>query len=143
VGTNDWTYVTLVFDSGDRKEVELGTRLGHNYSTATGTAWFDDLVLLEFPRGDSASGAEGRKGEKGDADQFGDASPAPTRETQKQAHFVQPIAPASSGHRLRLQWGKETPTKTKPDMKRLHIHDWLEAHVLRREAEEKLQPGRE
>ncbi|MBI3466158.1 MAG: protein kinase [Planctomycetes bacterium] len=49
VGTFDWTYVTLVFYTGDRNSVELGPRLGHHSSTATGTAWFDDLVLLELP----------------------------------------------------------------------------------------------
>jgi hypothetical protein len=49
IGTNDWTYLTLLFDSGDRTEVELGSRLGHHGSLASGTAWFDDLVLLELP----------------------------------------------------------------------------------------------
>jgi hypothetical protein len=49
VGTHGWTYVTQVFDSGARKEIELGCRLGHSMSTATGTAWFDDLVLVEIP----------------------------------------------------------------------------------------------
>jgi hypothetical protein len=48
-GTNDWTYVALVFNSGDRKEVEVGPRLGHHGSVASGTAWFDDLVLIELP----------------------------------------------------------------------------------------------
>jgi hypothetical protein len=49
VGTHGWTYVTVVFDSGARKEIELGCRLGYSMSTATGTAWFDDLVLVEIP----------------------------------------------------------------------------------------------
>ena len=48
VGTEDWTYATLLFNSGDRTEVELGPRLGHNGSTCTGTAWFDDLCLIEI-----------------------------------------------------------------------------------------------
>lgn len=49
VGTNDWTYATLVFSSGERKEIEVGGRLGHHGSVALGTAWFDDLVLIELP----------------------------------------------------------------------------------------------
>jgi WD40 repeat protein len=48
VGTNDWEYVWLVFDTRDRKEIEVGARLGHNGSVAKGTAWFDDMVLLEL-----------------------------------------------------------------------------------------------
>jgi len=54
LGTKDWTYLTLVFDSGTRTEVEVGARLGHHGSTASGTAWFDDIVLIELPRPDSA-----------------------------------------------------------------------------------------
>jgi hypothetical protein len=49
VGTKGWTYLALVFASGDREEVEIGARLGHHGSTASGTAWFDDLVLIEIP----------------------------------------------------------------------------------------------
>ncbi len=49
VGTKGWTYLALVFASGDRTAVEVGARLGHHGSTAAGTAWFDDLVLLELP----------------------------------------------------------------------------------------------
>jgi hypothetical protein len=49
IGTKDWTYQTLILGSGDRTEIEVGTRLGHHGSIATGTAWFDDLVLIEIP----------------------------------------------------------------------------------------------
>lgn len=49
VGTQDWTYASLVFNSGDRSELELGPRLGHHSSIASGKAWFDDLVLIELP----------------------------------------------------------------------------------------------
>ncbi len=49
VGTNDWTYLTLIFNSGDRITIEVGARLGHHSSIASGTAWFDDLVLIEIP----------------------------------------------------------------------------------------------
>ena len=47
-GTNDWTYLTLKFNSQDRTTVRAGARLGHNGSTGTGTgkAWFDDLRLI-------------------------------------------------------------------------------------------------
>jgi hypothetical protein len=48
VGTNDWTYVTLVFDSGKRTEVTVCARLGFYSSTAKGVAWFDDLCLVEL-----------------------------------------------------------------------------------------------
>jgi hypothetical protein len=50
VGTNDWTYVATVFDSGVRAEVTVCARLGYHFSTATGTAWFDDLVLVELDK---------------------------------------------------------------------------------------------
>lgn len=48
VGTRDWSYVAHVFITGDVQEVEIGLRLGNNASKAIGTAWFDDLVLLEI-----------------------------------------------------------------------------------------------
>jgi hypothetical protein len=48
VGDQGWTYLSLVFDSGRQSEVEVGPRLGHNGSVARGSAWFDDLVLLEL-----------------------------------------------------------------------------------------------
>lgn len=46
VSTNDWTYSTLIFDSGNRTEVGVLARLGYWYSTASGEAWFDDLCLI-------------------------------------------------------------------------------------------------
>ena len=49
VGTKGWTYLALVFGSGDRTAVEVGPRLGLHGSTASGAAWFDDLVLIELP----------------------------------------------------------------------------------------------
>lgn len=49
VGTNEWTYATLVFDTKDKMQFDVGGRLGHHSSMAVGTAWFDDLVLLELP----------------------------------------------------------------------------------------------
>jgi hypothetical protein len=47
-GSKDWTYLTLVFDSGDRTSVQVAARLGHHGSTASGQAWFDDLCLIEL-----------------------------------------------------------------------------------------------
>lgn len=48
VGTRDWKYLSFVFDSGDRKSVDIAVRLGHHGSTASGKAWFDDLCLIEL-----------------------------------------------------------------------------------------------
>lgn len=48
-GTNDWTYVSFEFDSGDSSEVTVACRLGYWCSTTTGTAWFDDITLTPFP----------------------------------------------------------------------------------------------
>jgi hypothetical protein len=51
VGTKDWTYVELVFNSGSRTQVQVAPRLGYWSSTATGKAWFDDLQLVEIKGG--------------------------------------------------------------------------------------------
>lgn len=48
-GTSNWTYLSFTFDSGDRTAVEVAARLGHHGSIARGTAWFDDLCLIELP----------------------------------------------------------------------------------------------
>jgi hypothetical protein len=65
LGDTDWTYVTLAFDSGQRTEIGVAARLGFFYSTVTGTAWYDDLCLIEL---------EDLKtpGEKSDADRAAD-----------------------------------------------------------------------
>lgn len=42
-GTTEWTYVSMVFHSGPRTQVEIGARLGYWAGTAAGTAWFDDI----------------------------------------------------------------------------------------------------
>ena len=44
-GTNDWTYRSFLFNSGDNDEITIGARLGYWAGTTTGTAWFDDLQL--------------------------------------------------------------------------------------------------
>jgi hypothetical protein len=44
-GTNDWTFVSLLFNSGSNIQVTVAARLGYWSGTTTGTAWFDDLRL--------------------------------------------------------------------------------------------------
>jgi hypothetical protein len=46
-GTNDWTYLVVMFYSADRTQVEVIARLGGHGSTATGVAWFDDLKVVK------------------------------------------------------------------------------------------------
>jgi len=45
LGTNDWTYVSLTFNSGEIAELIIAARLGYMSGITTGTAWFDDLRL--------------------------------------------------------------------------------------------------
>ncbi len=45
---HDWTYLEMYFDSGDRQEVDICCRSGFYCSTAVGTAWFDDIQLVEI-----------------------------------------------------------------------------------------------
>lgn len=47
-GTNDWTYVSLVFNSGEQTEVMIAARLGFWSGMTTGTVWFDDIELTPF-----------------------------------------------------------------------------------------------
>ncbi len=44
----DWTYFAVIFDSGRRQSVDVAARLGAFAGTMTGTAWFDDLCLVEW-----------------------------------------------------------------------------------------------
>ena len=44
-GTNDWTRVSLWFNSGANTQITIGARLGYWSSLCSGTAWFDDLRL--------------------------------------------------------------------------------------------------
>ncbi len=48
-GTKDWTYLTVVIDSGDRTTLPFAAKLGHWTSGCYGRAWFDDLCLIELP----------------------------------------------------------------------------------------------
>lgn len=45
-GSNDWTFVSMEFNSGDYVQITIACRLGHWGGTATGTAWFDDITLV-------------------------------------------------------------------------------------------------
>lgn len=47
-GTNDWTYVSMEFDSGAVTETDIAARLGYWSGIATGTAWFDDIQLVNL-----------------------------------------------------------------------------------------------
>jgi hypothetical protein len=60
VGGQPWTQVHLLFDSGDRTEVEIAARLGFYSSLCIGTAWFDDLKLVELGRGRRAAASPQR-----------------------------------------------------------------------------------
>ena len=44
-GTNDWQKVDFIFDSKNRKELEIGFRLGGTNANSKGTAWFSDFKL--------------------------------------------------------------------------------------------------
>ena len=46
-GTNDWTYVSVVFNSGSNNHVIVDARLGMYNGITTGTAWFDDVQLAQ------------------------------------------------------------------------------------------------
>lgn len=46
-GTNDWTELTLYFNSKNRSEINIGFRLGGYDNMCTGTAWFSDFILEE------------------------------------------------------------------------------------------------
>jgi hypothetical protein len=45
LGTNDWTHVSIWFNSGPSTRITIGARLGYWAGTSTGTAWFDDLRM--------------------------------------------------------------------------------------------------
>jgi hypothetical protein len=51
-GTNDWTYVRLVFNSGPTGTATVCARLGYWSGVASGTAWFDDLRITEIEASD-------------------------------------------------------------------------------------------
>ena len=48
LGDNDWTFLAMTFDTGDRDTVNVACRLGHHGSTVIGNAWFDRIELIEL-----------------------------------------------------------------------------------------------
>lgn len=44
-GTNDWTHISMLFNTGSNTEITVAARLGYWSGTTTGVAWFDDLQL--------------------------------------------------------------------------------------------------
>jgi hypothetical protein len=46
-GKQNWKKVSFEFDSGALDTIKIGPRLGHYSNMAMGTAWFDDLQLIE------------------------------------------------------------------------------------------------
>ncbi len=50
VGTNDWQYRTLLFNSAEKPSIVVSARLGFVGSTVSGTAYFDDLCLVRIDK---------------------------------------------------------------------------------------------
>ena len=57
VGDTDWTYIHLVFDSQSRRHVTICARMGFFHSSASGTAWFDDICLIKLDEEEASSSA--------------------------------------------------------------------------------------
>ena len=49
-GTNEWTRLALLFNSGLSSSTTVAARLGFYSGINTGTAWFDDMWLIEGQR---------------------------------------------------------------------------------------------
>lgn len=47
IGTNDWTEIEFLFNSKNRKEVDLGFRLGSYDDNTKGEAWFSDFEIIK------------------------------------------------------------------------------------------------
>jgi hypothetical protein len=54
--TNDWTYVSFAFNSGEQTQFTVAARLGGWGETTTGTAWFDDLQMTPIQATDPHPG---------------------------------------------------------------------------------------
>lgn len=46
--TKSWTKVSLEFESGAADKIKVGPRLGHYSTKIMGTAWYDELSLVEL-----------------------------------------------------------------------------------------------
>ena len=55
-GTKDWTFLSVEFDSGDETELEINCLYG-GWGAATGTAWFDDVSLVDLGAGATSTAA--------------------------------------------------------------------------------------
>lgn len=47
IGTTDWTMLTLMFNSKNRTNIDIGFRLGGYQEKSKGTAWFSDFKIEE------------------------------------------------------------------------------------------------
>lgn len=64
IGTNDWTYVSVVFNSGPTAgSLFVYARLGYFSGTTTGTAWFDNVQLAPVKRLYLSSSQNGHVGD--------------------------------------------------------------------------------
>jgi serine/threonine protein kinase len=45
----DWTYDSVIFNSGNRDKLDVAVMLGGFGGTVSGTAWYDDICLVEIP----------------------------------------------------------------------------------------------
>jgi hypothetical protein len=59
----DWTYFAVVFNTGHRATFDMAVQLGGQSGTVTGTAWFDDLCLVELPAPPAVDDADRRAAE--------------------------------------------------------------------------------
>jgi hypothetical protein len=60
VGDHGWTLLGFEFETGQEPQVQVAARLGHHSSTVTGTAWFDDLSMVELGPATGPTPAIGR-----------------------------------------------------------------------------------
>jgi hypothetical protein len=51
-GTNDWTYVSFLFNPGEQTQVTIAAHLNVWGETTNATAWFDDLEVTPVPATD-------------------------------------------------------------------------------------------
>lgn len=62
LGTNDWTYVSVVFNTDRHTLVTVSAEIGMYFGTATGTAWFDNIQLAPVRRLYVSSSQNGKVG---------------------------------------------------------------------------------
>lgn len=62
IGSNDWTFVSVVFNSGDNSYLTISARLGMYWGTTTGTAWYDEIQLAPLKKIHISSSQNGTVG---------------------------------------------------------------------------------